>query len=57
MSSEPLLTDENPLSTIPANGKILGLDLGSKCATYSISKIALNMLVRHSMDERYREDR
>ena len=23
----------------------VGLDLGSKCATYSISKIALNMLV------------
>lgn len=37
MSSEPDLTQDNPLALIPPTGKILGLDLGTKTIGVAVS--------------------
>ncbi|MEQ9636432.1 MAG: Holliday junction resolvase RuvX [Devosia marina] len=37
MSSEPHVTEDNPLSAIPERGKIMGLDLGTKTIGVAIS--------------------
>jgi putative holliday junction resolvase len=37
LSSEPPVTEDNPLSAIPPSGKILGLDLGTKTIGVAVS--------------------